>query len=428
MASAALFTIAVFAFFAGNYATNSFPSSHYYQDLGDSFLHGSLSLLQKPPEALATLDNPYYLDERKDIDSLFDASYYNGNYYLYFSALPVILFYIPVRLIFGVFPSSQTSAVFFASLALIFWAGILRTAMKSTLLPKWAWVLALGLALLLPNRLWDPAVYGVAVLCGVACSAAWGYFLCRFRENGSERDACLMSLAASFAMASRPHLGILVLVSLWVLRKNKAIWMSLIPIVVVSALLATYNYARFGSPFELGVTYQISVVPMPRLGLPTWQGLARYVSQLFHYLFWPPQTFTEFPFLRLRESQVGDLGTYPGAAESLIGCLVLVPFLIAGVAMALVKAPKTDGAFRAAREMMVAGALILLFLPSFWLVTSRYTMDFLGLVALGAAICLENGFPRLKELALGPNAARALLACALIYSVLLGLSFSFPNP
>ena len=63
-----------------------------YIQLGESFLHGQLSLLEQPNPQLAALPNPYDYRERENIPYHWDASYYEGKYYLYWGPVPALAF------------------------------------------------------------------------------------------------------------------------------------------------------------------------------------------------------------------------------------------------------------------------------------------------------------------------------------------------
>jgi hypothetical protein len=68
------------------------PSTTYFDRLANAFMAGQLSLLEKPPAALATLANPYQYQNRARIGGyLWDASYYKGNYYLYWGPVPGLM-------------------------------------------------------------------------------------------------------------------------------------------------------------------------------------------------------------------------------------------------------------------------------------------------------------------------------------------------
>ena len=64
----------------------------YYPSLAEGFLHGQLSMYETIPPKLAALADPWSPEERGKVDAwaLWDASYLNGRYYLYFGPVPAI--------------------------------------------------------------------------------------------------------------------------------------------------------------------------------------------------------------------------------------------------------------------------------------------------------------------------------------------------
>ena len=62
--------------------------SSSYDMLANAFLRGSISLLEKPSQALMNLENPYDYLNRGGIDYIWDATYFNGKYYLYWGFVP----------------------------------------------------------------------------------------------------------------------------------------------------------------------------------------------------------------------------------------------------------------------------------------------------------------------------------------------------
>ena len=74
-----------------------------YEVMAESLLNGHLYMdIEVSPELLA-LENPYDPQIRNDqeIDFKHDHAFYNGHYYMYFGIVPVILVFVPFRLIFG---------------------------------------------------------------------------------------------------------------------------------------------------------------------------------------------------------------------------------------------------------------------------------------------------------------------------------------
>ncbi|MEI8131514.1 MAG: hypothetical protein WCG34_03710, partial [Leptolinea sp.] len=69
-----------------------FPATtEYFDRLAEAFLHGQLSLLETPDMRLATLLNPYDYNARTEIPILWDATYFQGKYFLYWGPVPSLI-------------------------------------------------------------------------------------------------------------------------------------------------------------------------------------------------------------------------------------------------------------------------------------------------------------------------------------------------
>ena len=85
--------IAVYALWyaSAGYFSPLIPIDNAYVALGESFLQGQLSLLAKPDPEFMALQDPY--DPAKRVGTfLWDASYYEGKYYLYWGPVPALAF------------------------------------------------------------------------------------------------------------------------------------------------------------------------------------------------------------------------------------------------------------------------------------------------------------------------------------------------
>ncbi|HYO77453.1 MAG TPA: hypothetical protein VE010_13410, partial [Thermoanaerobaculia bacterium] len=115
-AAAVLFVIFTYAFF-GSAGTLEFrrvvPERTYYGNLTEGFLRGQLNMISGAEPEILRLENPYELKQREGLAYLWDASLYNGRYYLYFSPVPILLFVLPFRVTSGGLPSDELSAAFF---------------------------------------------------------------------------------------------------------------------------------------------------------------------------------------------------------------------------------------------------------------------------------------------------------------------------
>lgn len=101
-----LFIIAIFFVIAIFINQNSIEPDNYRvynEKFVNSIYHGSLALEEKPSEELMDLENPYDDLERSKLergkDYLWDTAYYNGNYYVYFGILPLLVFFLPYYIV-----------------------------------------------------------------------------------------------------------------------------------------------------------------------------------------------------------------------------------------------------------------------------------------------------------------------------------------
>ena len=70
-------------------------ANDYYAWMSDAFLSGQLHLKIEADPRLLTMANPTLTVPGENIPRLPEACYYRGRYYLYFSALPALLVFIP---------------------------------------------------------------------------------------------------------------------------------------------------------------------------------------------------------------------------------------------------------------------------------------------------------------------------------------------
>jgi hypothetical protein len=108
----------------------------YSRDFVLALSKGQVHLEEVPNEDLVNLDNPYDFGQRtangllKDRDYIWDAVYYNGNYYVYFGILPALVLMLPYYKITGNLMTTQTAVMIFSIFAVICLLEILRNIFK----------------------------------------------------------------------------------------------------------------------------------------------------------------------------------------------------------------------------------------------------------------------------------------------------------
>jgi len=421
--AAVVAVLAAYAFY-GSHGTFRWPlgpwGQSYYANLAEGFLSGELSMAARPAEELTRLPNPYDFDARGDIPVLWDASYFEGKYYLYFSPVPVVLFYVPVRLVAGAYPSDDLATTFFAAVSFLCFAGVVwRTRWN------WLWILVVGVGNVIPYVIVGVLFYQVAVACAMAFTAAWAFSVTRFLESG--RWAIPMGLFLGMAIATRPNLLVLLLVQALILvRHRRAVLKVAAPLILVACALAAYNYARFRDPFEFGVTYQMARVSMQERELCGVCGpgeVPRLLNHASHYVFWPILFHGRFPWVWVQNNRLDPAVTYPGSPEPIAGIAPVTPLTLVGTLFALLLLGSGRG--RTGRYLVLAGWIVLIALSSCWWVTARYTLDFLGLILAGAILCIEDGLALLASSGLPTRSLRWTCALLALYSITLGLLLPF---
>ncbi|HTX65492.1 MAG TPA: hypothetical protein VMD31_06955, partial [Opitutaceae bacterium] len=402
----------------------------FYSEQSDAFLAGQLYLKVQPNPALLRLADPY--DPKQFAPyHLIDLTYYRGHYYLYFGVAPVVTLFLPWQALTGSCLTDQAGAAVFtlAGFGLSVW---LLLAVRRRYLPfaaAWACplavaVLALGnLSLLLlrqPNFpqipiasawTWQVAALG-AVYYSLHSRRPWPWL-------------ALASAACGLAVASRPTflLGCLLLAPA-VLRHAGPVrpaaapgghrWPVLaaafLPIAAIGVGLMIYNAARFGSPFEFGMRYQLAGGDLRHQVLLS----PRYLlANAWSYLFSTPHFTRYFPFVEDQLRPLGVLVVFPFTWLAL-----LTPLGVRAQSAAIRPAFR---ALSASAALAVGGNFVLLSLYySNW---PRYQLDFFLALTWLAALGLLAAAHAWSKLRL----RRRLLGTAsfMLAGVNIGLGFCF---
>jgi len=394
-------------------------TERYYSALTEGFLRGRLDMPYPVDPRWKGVSNAYDFAARERAGlawEMWDASFYNGKFYLYFSPVPVLLFYLPFRLVSGGSPPDSLAATFFAAWAFLLSVAFVRRALsgRSTLVPFPVWVLVLGLANIAPYALRVVRTYEVAAMAGMAMTATFAFALLRWMDQPSARRAVSVSVWLGLAIATRPNLAVLLILPIVVFRRDRrAAIAALIPLVVISGALGAYNYARFGNPLELGMTYQISYVPMWRVApcsLCSVPEAIRFVNGVVHYVFWAPHFTSEFPFVAPQKNVMDPAVSFAGGPEDVVGIGALNPLTLLAAFLVLA-IPSRRGVGSA-----MAGAWLVLFgLATCRWFTARYALDFMMLMTAASIVSIEDALslaPRLR--------ARIAVTVIAMYAITVG--------
>lgn len=292
--------------------------SDAYLQQTDAFIKGQIEL-DVPDMAgqLEGLEDPY--DETVRWQSgkpyLFDRAYYQGRYYSYFGAAPVVTFFLPFYLVTGRLPTSLLASFFFASVFVVF-AVLAVKEMAARLLPRPNFLLTLiGSASVVcaSTVFYDQragSFYYVAQLAAMAFCALFLYLA--FVAIRTERCNCLLLALAGVAyvltVQSRPSFipylfavvpvfcSVLARGTLTVRRRAVCAACFVLPVVLGAGFTMWYNFVRFGSVFEFGARYQLTLNNI-QYNTPT--HLIGALPAIFHYLLQLPSFTLSYPFFRV---------------------------------------------------------------------------------------------------------------------------------
>ena len=388
-------------------------TTSYYSLLAEAFLDGRTELRVDPPAGFAEVKDPYrHVKLGLMLAYVVDFSYFKEHFYLYYGPVPAVLI-APVMSVTGHAIGDQY--ITFAGVAGIslFAALILLHLHRAFFSSLPAWMLALGIIVAgtAHPMLWAlswAAIYSAAISCGQAFLLG-GLFFSLPAIAGSETRKWRFAVAGllwALALGSRINLAggvaVLTLASIWgILRRYRPLARAaveraallLLPLGMAGVLLGYYNYVRFGSVLETGIRYSLNLRDQYYL-MENGQflNLAYFAPNVLYYLATPASKTPVFPFIRpVRESPASfslflDRLDVPDShvVEGITGLVVAAPFILfAGILIAHLVCHTEDrpdeqdkSLRRIDMTILLAGLLVGMPLLLYFLVNSRYLMDF----------------------------------------------------
>ncbi len=321
-------------YFAGDdFILTTLPMKHHnqYDDLAQAILQGKTYIDNNDiPQSLHDMKNPYdrvarYYYEHATGDKYgWDVAYYNGHYYVYFGIVPLLLMYLPCRLLFDApFPSALGVVIFailfsiavFKLLGLICEKYFKKTSVGTYLLLSMAFINCCCLMFLVKR----PDFYSVPIITGMTFILTGFYFWLKGKDNPKKQNLnfLLGSLCCALAVGCRPQFVLLSALALPIFMgyffkgmhiKEKSGILNLLslalPYVIVASGIMYYNYIRFGSPFDFGSSYNLTTNDVTRRGFD----MGRTGLGIFTYLFQPPQFTAIFPFIKSAAVETNYVG------------------------------------------------------------------------------------------------------------------------
>jgi hypothetical protein len=407
--------------------------SDYYGFLTEAFHSGQMHLNISVDPQLLMLKNPYAGPQGTERPH--DMTYYQGRFYLYYGATPVLLVYLPWRGITGTYLYEHvgTRIMLFGTFALAaLWLIRAHRRWFSNLSPFWTafLILTIGFSPPLYTEIDNVTFYLVPI--ASACFCLMLAFLCADLALTAHRPPtqatwlALASLGWGLAVASRPiyilGLPLLAMTAFYLWRQQapctRWCWPALrltvaavIPAALVGTAMMFYNYMRFGHPFEFGIRFSMASADIRDLKM---MGVEFIPKNLSLYLLQSAAFIRYFPFIMTGGSPIGVLPHLPFVALAFL-CPISWFFFVQQRASLVLAGLLLLGA------SLANFSLLCLFFGG----EERYLLDFVPpalLLAATTAAAMLCASQRNRFLHIFTGVTISLLAT---YSILTGLALGF---
>ena len=368
-----------------------------YELMAENLLNGRLHFAYGDEYTLDGLENPYDPAERKEAGIYYhwDHAYYKGQYYMYFGIVPVLITFLPYRVITGEALTTYRATQLYTA---IFILGIfaLFHMLASLFFKKLPHSVYLALSAAISIMcVWyasaEPALYCTAITAALALQIWSIYFFVKAvwdtkEENRQILYATVGAILGALVFGCRPSIAlanIVVIPMLIVYLKKSEITPQLIgklilaavPYFLVGIALMCYNYVRFDDPFEFGQAYQLTVSDQTgynfELTLPLTVKILNGISEM---LFGKTVRSINFPYL----NHGGAFFNFP--------ILLLSIFALADPARKLLKEHKLIPLLVG----IAVSVVIIIGIDIMWTpyILDRYYMDIYFLLGILAFICI----------------------------------------
>lgn len=322
-----------------------------YVQMFDALQNHRASIGIEPSEELLAMENPYdsSLRSAEGVAFAWDRAFYNGKYYSYYGIAPVLTFYYPYYYLHSnKLPSMNKACVFFGVLSVVFLFGTVMAFIRKFLKrPNFLLVVLLLIASMFASGICFMvnvsdmyALPGVTGTCYMTLCLWTG--LEAYIRRGEKKQIALFAVsgfAFALCVASKPTraLSCLILAPAFLEilfcknRKAKEKIVSacsfLLPAFVGLGGLMAYNYARFGSPFDFGAAYQLTVSNVNANQLR----LSLIPDAVMHYFFQPVKMTGAFPFVEIGSVHFANPQAYI-YSEFAVGAFSM-PLIAAGLSV-----------------------------------------------------------------------------------------------
>ena len=425
--------------------------TNYYDLQANAFAKGQIALDVEPDPALLAFTNEslYEPENRAGIPVLWDATLYNGKYYLYWGPAPALVL-TPLKFLYKEDLGDKLLSLLFMIGTLVFLNLTILNLWRRYFahIPHWAVLAAVALAGLvnpMPFVMVEGRIYEAAIIAAQFFLVGGLYFLLSTIQHPNPTRLIFSGLFLTLAIGSRtplaPGVGLLSLVLLiWAYREHRSRMIPILlafalPLVIGAVAYASYNYVRFGSFTEFGFKYQLTSYNLYN-DLDQTLSLAYAPPNLYKTLFNPLEQRNTFPYIfPTRWAGPEWLTNYrPGfyltLSESITGIFISSPFLL----LALLSLYKPRHDLQWVLLALTLGALgIFIILQTYFFIAMRYLLDVIPVLALLAILGFWHGFDVFKNKYAYLTISLLLLTYTLTLSLLISFSgnlelFRIHNP
>ena len=344
--------VALFAFFG--HFENAFCNKDYgtqiSKELVDAFMKGHVYLDEKPSEALLALSNPYDPNMRGGVSYLWDHLLYNDKYYSYYGITPVFLLFLPFRLIFGQYLYDAYGVLLFTIIGVVFmtlaYDRMLKILFKDKPLPlamKYTLYALLFLGCGCLFNLTRPYFYEVSTSSAYMCMMIMLYHLVSggilFKKEDKKYftyHLVFASLWGALAVLSRATMALyavchLIYLGFYFFKNRKEMQKkdiilffvcSLVPYAVFGGVQCIYNYLRFGSFFDFGIEYSLTIADFKNMPFH----FGNVLTSLYNFLFGLPIPTANSYFMYGANIKFGG-AYYFFETSSSVGLFIRMPIL-----------------------------------------------------------------------------------------------------
>jgi len=304
------------------------PAAHHLQyiELTDAILDtGHVYLPDLPPAVLRDMQNPYdtalrnQVTQEAGVGYRWDTAYFGGRYYVYFGITPVVLFYLPYKLLTGADFQNNWAVFIFCCISAIAMFGVLSQVIRRWF-PKTPFLIYLLLSVIGIAACGALRLIALPYLYEIPCSGALAlglsgiyFWLASIRTGPADPGITqisvwrilLGSVCVALVGGCRPQVLICALLAFpifWdalakkrLLFSRQGLWATVAlcaPFAVIGAGLMYYNFIRFGSVFDFGSAYNLTVDDMTSRGFVP----ARIPVGFWMYFFQPAAVSSQFPY------------------------------------------------------------------------------------------------------------------------------------